>query len=119
MEKLRVDKNLYETLNKAYEKFGEVTLANMFFNKKIEGYGFVGELQPLNDVTPNEFILILKYGYELEKTKEDELAETYIFNLESAKTTLNINSQMELNSFNKGILYTLDVLDIKVKGINV
>lgn len=114
MKKLRVDRNLYEALNKGHKHVKQTVLASMFFENKIENKKFGGYLAPLNNMTVNQFIQLLCYGYELEETKEEKLLKQY--NL--IEEHYEISSNISFFNYLDAIEYTLNTLEIKIKGIN-
>lgn len=66
------------------------------------------EAMCMKDVTPLQLSKILIYGYEVEQTPEERLANAY-----SIKGISDYN-----RGFRTAIKYTLDTLGLKIEGIN-
>ena len=77
-----------------------------------EGYGnrWLNRYDSLNELTIEEFTIAVLVGYEVKKTPEEELYQYY--------TTHNNSFYQTDKTMAKGIKKALEILDIKVEGIN-
>ena len=120
MQKIKVNKDIFEALNFIFEEdnFEVFKKVNGELNKNSfliahskvleDGFSWTDKVSAINEIGLYELSLILEHGYELEKNPIDDLVALY------KESNLSIVDQ----AFNDGIEYTLEVLGIKVKGIN-
>lgn len=106
-KKLKVDKDVYEaleTVKKIYENDAKFLIELHSIEVKWEG-----RFASLNKLGAYEFAKAMLIGYEVEKTPEEKLADLYI--------KLDKKDRFDY-AYGRGIDAALNILDIKVKGIN-
>lgn len=103
MEKVKVNKELFDFLEH-YNLKDENDVNFIHIIKNV----IDGEI--LNGINPRMFLDCIYYGYELEETKEEKLIKYFIKNKE-------YGANWEDGAC-EGVLKTLEILDIKIKGIN-
>jgi hypothetical protein len=83
-------------------------------------HGFVTpELMPLESVDIMTLAKALINGYEIEKSPEDKVREYYEGLIETKTDPLNDPYTRELAAYEaSGVVKTLNLLDIKVPGVN-
>lgn len=75
--------------------------------------GWAGEKSKVLNTTPFDLVAKALYiGYEIKKTPEEELAESYRFNY------LIEGQDDENRAFANGIRYAVNTLGISIKGVN-
>ncbi|SCY99219.1 MULTISPECIES: hypothetical protein [unclassified Lysinibacillus] len=77
--------------------------------KHVRGWDYEPKL-PLNKLSTEEFARCCLIGYEIEETPEEQLASVYQRN----KGSLILTNE----GLAEGIKFTLEMLNIKIKGIN-
>ncbi|KYG89018.1 hypothetical protein A0U40_13405 [[Bacillus] sp. KCTC 13219] len=84
----------------------------------VKGWEYKPKL-PLNKLTTEEFARCCLIGYEIEETPEEKLLKEFELATERSETPTNdlyVNGYW--NGIRESILATLDILGIKIKGIN-
>ena len=108
MRNVKVNKETFDAL-KFWENGNINPLETALDVRYSEGGFFTLKLKALNELSIECLCKCFINGYELlEETPEEELSR--VFNMENI-TEIDIG-------FNKGMLRTLNVLGIKIKGIN-
>lgn len=109
MEKMKVSEELGKALDfliKSYERENDKILK---YHSNLS-YPWKGKtIEPLNKLSLEDMAKCLIIGYEVEKTPEEKLADLYI--------KLDKKDRFDY-AYGRGIDAALNILDIKVKGIN-
>ena len=114
MEKVRVTKEVAEAIE-------IVTISNtpaeIIKISALNGWGGdeddYAECLNSSQLSLDTLIIALYIGYEIKKTPEEELAESYRFNY------LIEGQDDENRAFANGIRYAVNTLGIKIEGVNV
>ena len=105
MDKIKVSKEVAEALNLAIKNCGKEHLFNIHSNKS--NWADPANL-PLNQLSNWKMAQILINGYEVEKTPHENLLELY--------EDYKVNSDDGIPEL--VVEKVLEILDIKIKGIN-
>ncbi len=113
-EKVKVSREVEQALNAALEEYdGDKNLVIENHN-----YDWVFECAVLNNFDTLEIARMLINDYEVEQTPEEEIAEVY----QEAKQNFRFKKSISNAAFNEGIcdgiITTLDLLNIKIDGVN-
>ena len=107
MEKFKVDKKTFDALEKWKEK--RINPFKTAMELKSKGSVFISnDFLPLNNLDMEQLAKCLIVGYELKETPEEKLLNLY---------KMDSSNEYE-NGIDRGIKMTLDILNIKIKGIN-
>jgi hypothetical protein len=84
--------------------------------------GWKDHCTPLNDMDLDDLITAIYIGYEVEQTPEDKVRKTFEYALEQIEKHDfghgdNQNAE-HWKSLKSGIIFTLESLNIKIKGVN-
>ena len=114
MDKIILTKRQAVALEKALENnfTKEIVLkTHVSVHLKDDGKWKGDNYQYLNQLSIEQMAIALYVGYELEKTKEEIILETYEY-------CNGFNDEKLRNFYKRGIYDLLNILDMKVKGIN-
>ncbi|WP_433959340.1 hypothetical protein [Cytobacillus horneckiae] len=112
-EKVKVSREVAEALESAREIRSDETITNMCIARS-----FVADQEPLNKLNPYIMVKILINGYEVEQTPEELVREYYRFKEMDLKQVTNSYDRGFATGALISIKKTLDMLGVKIKGIN-
>lgn len=106
MSKVKVSKEVATALDTALKVMDK----EKFFEEHSNKFRWTLDIYlPLNQISNWQMSQILINGYEVEKTPEEKLISVYNHQTEN---------KFHDNAFNNGVIATLEILNIKIKGIN-
>lgn len=114
--KVTVTKEVAEAIESAKSIRSEEVIVSMSISKS-----FVGEQAVLNDVNPFTIAKILINGYTIEKSPEEKVREYYDTcrsNWHTADEIGDLGQAEYLNGQSSGVSIALDILGIKIEGVN-
>ena len=76
------------------------------------------ERAPLNTLSLEELATALIVGYEVEMTPHEEIAQLYKYHYPKAEKIGNLSEISFSRGYVEGVKFTLEKLDIKIKGVN-
>ncbi|WP_107842026.1 hypothetical protein [Metasolibacillus meyeri] len=110
-EKVKVSREIAEAMNSALKEYTKEVIVDTVIKK-----GFTGIREPLNRLGAFNISKMLVRGYEVDKITDEKEAKEYLskiynHNLIHDRTDTNI-------AFADGIEFAINLLGIKIKGIN-
>jgi hypothetical protein len=109
--KITLPREVAEAINNLLESGGERAGIIEYHAKNPNGWA--GECKPLNGLDLDTLIQALYYGYEIEKSPEDKVREYY----EGYETCTPELAGMYAG-IREGVRQTLNLLGIKIEGVN-
>lgn len=117
MDKVKVSREISDALDYETRNFSKKSIIDAHV-KHPKGWA-LNENKALNDMDLDVLIRALYYGYMVEKTPEDKIADWYEeLELYRANKTNPLNRIQEADFQMIAIKCTLDTLGIKIKGVN-